>query len=77
MYFLVRFPHEYDPDLFKYSSIAESSQLVGYLNADVLSRQVKIYGMISLSIVLTDFRILGYGCDRAYCSQVMGNSQSE
>lgn len=50
MYFLVRFPHEYDPDLFKYSPVAESSDLTGYLNADVMSRQIKIYGFESMNV---------------------------
>lgn len=44
MYFLIRFPNDYDPDLFQYTPVAESDDLIGYLNADVMSRQITVYG---------------------------------
>ena len=44
MSFLVRFPNDYDPNLFLYEPVAESEQLIGALHTKVLHRHVRITG---------------------------------
>ena len=50
MYFLIRFPSDYDPNLFKYDPVVESSQLTGALVGTVMSRQIIVTGFKSMTI---------------------------
>ena len=50
MYFLIRFPMEYDPKLFLYDPVVESDQLIGALKIIVRSREVRIYGFQDMTV---------------------------
>lgn len=50
MYFLIRFPSDYDPQLFKYDPVVESSQLTGALVGTVMSRQIIITGFKTMTV---------------------------
>jgi hypothetical protein len=50
MYFLIRFPFEYDPRLYKYNISAESAQLEGALAVTVLHRTLLISGFYPATV---------------------------
>lgn len=52
MYFLIRFPIEYDPRLFLYDPVVESNDLSGALEIDVISRQISIRGRTYILVSL-------------------------
>jgi len=49
-YFLIRFPFDFDPNLFKYQIEAVSDQLEGYLTAQVIHRQVIVDGFYDMDV---------------------------
>jgi hypothetical protein len=50
MYFLVRFPIDYDPQLYKYNITAESDNLDGALAVTVLHRTLLIKGFYDMNV---------------------------